>query len=90
MLNERDWNERKLKEFNNSDWDLDILPLIRRCLKIANQDTEQILPYTDLVLLNIRHITNMDEMSVTFNQWKCFNAYFHQNTKLRIKEERLY
>jgi hypothetical protein len=91
MSTRAEWESENLKKFNNLDFKEDIIPVIRKCYELAMQDEKQENDYTDMVLQNINLITNKEPMSITYKQWKSFNAYINSfNPVKSIDTSKLY
>ena len=91
MSTRAEWESENLKKFHQLDFEKDIIPVIRKCYEIAIADEEQKNDYTDVVLQNINLITNKEPMSITYRQWKSFNAYLKSNNPIiSIDTSKLY
>lgn len=83
------WMDNLLNEFKSQSWE-SILQLMKDVYKIAKSDTEFNNPYTELVLNNLKLITNKEDMEITFKQWKSFKAYLTKyNEPKEIDESKL-
>ena len=83
------WMENLLDEFKNESWE-SILQLMKDVYKIAKNDTDLNNSYTELVLNNLKLITNKENMEITFKQWKSFRAYLKKyNEPKEINESKL-
>ena len=83
------WMENLNDEFKNQSWE-SILQLMKDVYKVAKNDINLDNPYTELVLSNLKLITNKEDMEITFKQWKSFRAYLGKhNEPKEINESKL-
>lgn len=75
----KEWEEKKYKEFKSLDFDKEIKPLLQKCYNLAISDVGLKLPYTSMVLNNLKIITSQNPMGISFNQYKSMVMYVRKN-----------
>lgn len=80
------WMDNLHDEFKSQSWEA-ITKLMKEVYLSAKNDTKFEKPYTELVLNNLKIITNKEPMEVSFKQWKSFNAYLGKNNEPKEIDE---
>ena len=80
------WMQTLYDEFQSQSWEA-ITKLMKEVYLLAKNDTNLDNPYTELVLNNLKIITNKENMEVSFKQWKSFNAYLGKNNEPKEIDE---
>ena len=77
--NIKQWQEKKQQEFKNLDFNKEIKPLLQKCYNLAISDVDMKLPYTSMVLNNLKIITSQNPMGISYNQYKSMIMYIRNN-----------
>lgn len=77
LITKEQWQQQLYEEFKKAEWNGSggIIELMLECLAIAKSDVNKEFPYTDVVIDNLKIISNKKPMNITFKQWKCLRAY---------------
>jgi hypothetical protein len=81
-----EWEKQKLEEFKNLDFEKEIKPLLQKCYNLATSDVDCELPYTSVVLTNLKIITSSEPMSITFKQYKSMVMYSRKNEPINTSK----